>query len=197
MHCRRRCEPLDCRNVPLWDIESPAGPSRVPGVTMAGFRDRGITPSGIRLIPHPAVTLVLTFGGTIAVTDATGQRQQGSLVTGPGFGEALGGVQTDAFEALQIRLSPVAAHAVMGPAVTDLHGAVVPLDDLCGREAAQISEQLGGLSFWEDRFALADAWLARRCAEARRVDPEVAWVWQAIAAGRGRARIERLAAEVG
>jgi hypothetical protein len=29
------------------------------------------------LIPHPAVTLILTLGGTIAVEDATGRRQQG------------------------------------------------------------------------------------------------------------------------
>lgn len=162
----------------LWDIACPAYPSRVPGVTMAGFQDRGITPPGLRLIPHPAVTLVLVFGGTIAVADATGRRrQQGSLVIGPGFGEVLRGLRADAFEALQVRLSPVAAHAVLGAAAADLYGAVVTLDDLCGREAAQIIGQLGDLSSWEDRFALTDAWLARRRAAVSQVAPEVAWAW--------------------
>jgi AraC-like DNA-binding protein len=164
---------------------------------MAGFRDRGITPPGIRLIPHPAVTLILVFGGTIAVADATGRRQQGSLVTGLGSGEALRGLRADAFEAIQVRLSPVAAHAVIGPAVADLRGAVVTLGDLCGREAALIGGQLGDLSSWEDRFALVDAWLARRRAGASRVSPEVAWAWAAIVAGRGMIRIEDLAAELG
>ena len=181
----------------LWDIACPAYPSRVPGVTMAGFRDRGITPPGIRLIPHPAVTLVLVFNGTIAVADATGQRQQGSLVTGLGFGGVLGGLRADAFEALQVRLSPVAAHAVMGGAVADLDGTVVTVDELGGRETAQLSEQLGDLSSWEGRFALTDAWLARRCAAASPVSPEVAWAWQEIVAGRGMVRIEDLAAELG
>jgi len=51
----------------LWDIASPARPSRVPGVTMAGFGDRGITPPELRLIPHPAVTLIVVFDGAIAV----------------------------------------------------------------------------------------------------------------------------------
>lgn len=51
----------------LWDIACPTRPGRVPGVTMAGFRDRGITPPGLRLIPHPAVTVVLVFGGTLEV----------------------------------------------------------------------------------------------------------------------------------
>lgn len=180
----------------LWDIACPAYPSRVPGVTMAGFRDRGITPPGLRLIPHPAVTVVLVFGGTIAVAGATG-RQQGSLVTGLGFGEVLRGLRADAFEALQVRLSPVAAHAVLGAAAADLHEAVLTLDDLCGREAAQIIGQLGGLPSWADRFALTDAWLARRCAAASQVTPEVAWAWRTIVAGRGMVRIEQLAAELG
>ena len=65
------------------------------------------------------------------------------------------------FECLQVRLSPVTAHAVLGAAVADLDGAVVTLEDLWGREAARISEHLDDLSSWEDRFALTDAWLAR------------------------------------
>jgi AraC-like DNA-binding protein len=177
----------------LWDITPWTSP--LPGVTMAGFGDRGITPPGLRLIPHPAVTLVLVFGGTIAVEDAAGRQQQGSFATGLGFGDALRALRADAFEALQVRLSPVVAHAVLG--TTDLGDGVVTLDDLCGREAARISERLGELPSWQDRFALIDKWLARRCAAAARVDPEVAWAWRRIVAGRGAVRIERLAAELG
>jgi AraC-like DNA-binding protein len=179
----------------LWDIACPTEPSRVPGVTMAGFGDRGITPPGLRLIPHPAVTLVLVFGGTIAVEDATGRQQQGSFVTGLGYGDVIRALRAEAFECLQVRLSPVVAHAVLGTA--DLGAAVVTLDELCGREAARISEQLGDLPSWADRFAWTDAWLARRSAAAPRVEPEVAWAWRRILAGRGAVRIEHLAAELG
>jgi len=179
----------------LWDITCPNGPSRVPGVSMAGFGDRGITPPCLRLIPHPTVTLVLVFGGTVAVEDATGRRQRGSFATGLGFGDVLCGLRADAFECLQVRLSPVVAHAVLG--TTDLGDAVVTLDDLWGREGVRISERLGDLSSWEDRFAWTDAWLARRCAAASRVDAEVSWAWRRIVAGRGTVRIERLAAELG
>ena len=179
----------------LWDITCPDRPSRVPGVAMAGFRDRGITPPGLRLIPHPAVTLALVFGGTIAVEDAGGRRQEGSFATGLGFGDVLRALRADAYEALQVRLSPVVAHAVLG--TTDLGDAVVALDDLCGREAARISDQLSDLSSWEDRFAWTEAWLARRCAAASRVDPEVAWAWRRIVADRGTVRVEHLANELG
>ncbi len=164
---------------------------------MAGFGDRGLTPPGLRLIPHPAVTLILVFGGTIAVEDATGRQQQGSLVTGLGFGQALRGLQVEACECLQVRLSPVVAHAVLGAAVADLGDVVVSLNDLWGRQAARISDQLSGLSSWEDRFAVTDAWLARRCAASSQVAPEVAWAWRRIAVGRGMVRVEDLAAELG
>ncbi|WP_246257933.1 AraC family transcriptional regulator [Amycolatopsis anabasis] len=180
----------------LWDIACPKRPSRVPGVTMAGFRDRGLTPPGFRLIPHPAVTLVLVFGGTMAVEDA-GRRWRGSFVTGLGFGEALRVLRAEGFEALQVRLSPVVAHAVLGAAVADLDGAVVTLDDLWGRDAARLSEQLGDFSSWQERFAWIDGWLTGRCAAASRVDAEVAWAWHQIVAGRGAIRIEHLAAELG
>jgi AraC-like DNA-binding protein len=181
----------------LWDIACPAQPGRVPGVTMAGFTDRGITPPGLRLIPHPAVTLVLVFGGTIAVEDVAGRRQQGSFVTGLGYGEALRALRADAFECLQVRLSPTVAHAALGAAVADLDGAVVALDDLLGAEAARVCDRLGGLSAWADRFALVDGWLADRGAATSRVSPEVAWAWRRIVAGRGVVRVEHLAAELG
>jgi AraC-like DNA-binding protein len=181
----------------LWDITCPTRPSRVPGVTMAGFRDRGITPPGLRLIPHPAVTLILVFGGTIAVEDAAGRQRRGSFVTGLGFGEVLRALRVDAFECLQVRLSPVVAHAVLGAAVAELNGAVVALDELWGREAARIVERLDELSSWEDRFTLTDAWLARRCAAASRATPEVAWAWREIVASRGMVRTAHLAAELG
>ncbi|MEU6269132.1 AraC family transcriptional regulator [Saccharopolyspora shandongensis] len=180
----------------LWDITCPKRPSRVPGVAMAGFGDRGITPSGLRLIPHPAVTLMLVFGGTIAVEDAAGRQRQGSFITGLGFGDVLRVLRVETFECLQVRLSPVVAHAVLGAATADLDAAVT-LDDLWGREATRLSEQLGSLSSWDERFAWIDAWIARRCAAASRVDQEVAWAWHRIVAGRGTGRIEHLAAELG
>src|SRR6266540_2157409 len=181
----------------LWDITCPERPSRVPGVTMAGFGDRGITPPGLRLIPHPAVTLVLVFGVFIGDDDADPRHQKGSFVTGLGFGEVLRALRVEDFECLQVRLSPVVAHAVLGAAVAELDDAVVTLDELWGREATWIGEQLGGLSSWEERFACADAWLTRRCAAASQVYPEVAWAWRRIVAGGGTVRIEHLAAELG
>jgi len=95
-----------------------------------------------------------------------------------------------------MRLSPVLAHAVLG-APSDLGGTLVTLDDLWGREAMRIQEQLCATSSWDERFAMARIMLARRHDEGRAADPEVVFVWRQMLASRGQARVESLAAEAG
>lgn len=164
---------------------------------MAGFGDLGRTPVGLRLIPHPAVTLAFMFGtGSITVADASGKRQRGSLVAGLGFGSVRVQQVEDA-ECLQVRLSPVVARTILGTSPADLDGDVVALDDLWGTDASRITEQLHDASCWPDRFSLADAVLARRGERVRPVDPEVCWAWRRIVASRGLVRVERLATELG
>ncbi|WP_017593072.1 helix-turn-helix domain-containing protein [Nocardiopsis potens] len=188
----------DRRGAAVWDVARPARPGRAAGVRMAGFRDLGGNPGGLRAVPYPGVTLVLEFGaGPLVVDGPAGREHRGSLVVGLGFGSSALRVRGERFEAVQIRLSPLVARAALGISPAEPGGAVVSLDDLWGREAARIRERSAGASSWEERFALADAVLARRSAAGPPVDPEVAWAWRRITAGRGRVRVDGLAAEVG
>jgi AraC-like DNA-binding protein len=184
----------------LWDIACPAEPSRVVGVSMAGFRARGGPPVDLRVVPHPTVMLALEFGaGSPWVDDADGRRHRGSFVAGVGAG-CRGAVRLrgEDLEGVQVRLSPVVARAALGVSPADLDGAVVTLDDLWGRaEASRIRARLDDAVSWEQRFALTEALLARRLAAGPPVDPEVARAWHLIVASRGVVRIEALAAEVG
>jgi AraC-like DNA-binding protein len=185
-------------DVPVWDVARPTRPSRVAGVSMAGFRDRGTTPAGHRAIPHPAVTLVLEFGdGPLIVDDAAGRQLQGNLVAGLGFGAGGFHVRGENFAAVQVRLSPLVARAILGVSPADLSAAVAPLDDLWGAEAPRIAEQLSVASCWDERFALTEALLARRRQAGPSVDREVAWAWEQILVSQGRVRVDRLAGDVG
>ncbi|MCC5581926.1 AraC family transcriptional regulator [Microtetraspora sp. AC03309] len=181
----------------MWGVACPRRPSRVAGVTMAGFRVRDL--DALRMVPHPAVTLLVEFGaGSPVVDDAAGRQQRGSVVAGPGVGSG-GAVwaRGENVECVQVRLSPVIARAVLGVSPADFDGAVVALEDLWGREASRIRERLGDVSSWQDRFALMDALLARRHEAGPLVDPELTWAWHRIVGSRGLARVEGLAAEVG
>ncbi|MFJ6214182.1 helix-turn-helix domain-containing protein [Streptomyces sp. NPDC092296] len=182
----------------VWDVVSPARPSRLAGVSMAGFRDGGSASVGQRVIPHPSVMLAVEFGaGAPVVADAAGRQQRGSVVAGlgQGFGGAVW-VRGADVECLQVRLSPLVVRTVLGVSPADLDG-FVALDDVWGRAAARIREQLSEAATWEERFALAEALLERSRGARASVDPEVAWAWRQIVGGRGTIRVERLASEVG
>jgi AraC-like DNA-binding protein len=179
-----------------WDVVRPER-IRVAGLDMAGFRDRG-TIVDLRTIPHPAVTLGLVFGaGRIAVDDGTGQRPADGLVYGLGLGYGAVRVWGTEMSCLQVRLSPAVARAVLGVSLAELDGTTLALDDLWGRDAARIREQLEDATSWDERFALTEAVIARRCARGPSVDPEVAWAWDEMIAGDGMVRVDGLADEVG
>ncbi|MFF1377740.1 helix-turn-helix domain-containing protein [Streptomyces sp. NPDC058308] len=182
-----------------WDVARPQRPSTVAGVDMAGFRVPGPLAGDLRVVPHPAVMMILEFGpSTPTVDDGTGRRHRGSLVAGPGFGSG-GGVRAwgQSIECVQVRLSPVVAGAALGVCPADLAGTSVSLEDLWGREAARIRERLGEMPSWSDRFAYVDALLARRYETRSPVDPALAWAWNRIVGTRGLARVDHLADELG
>ncbi|WP_372666732.1 helix-turn-helix domain-containing protein [Amycolatopsis kentuckyensis] len=178
------------------DIAVPRPEARLPGVAMAGFRQRVGGNGRIAMVAHPSVTLFLDLseaGGIVRETGGT--TRQGSFVTGllPG-GLRTGGRAGDC---LQIRLSPAVAVAVLGVSA-ELTGAVATLEEVWGRDAERIEERLRAASTWDERFTIATDLLAHRLAEApRRVEPEVARVWHRTLAARGRVRIDGLAEEVG
>jgi AraC-like DNA-binding protein len=179
----------------IWDIATPTRPRRLPGVSMAGFRDRATDPVDLRVVPYPAVTVVVDFGdGLLVVDDVSGRQQRGSVVAGLAPG-SLRGLGRD-IECLQIRLSPVVAHAVLGDS-PQLGGSVVALDDLWGRDVTRTQEQLRAAVSWDDRFAIAEAALGRRHEAGRAVDPEIAFAWGQMVKSRGRVRVDQLAAELG
>ncbi|WP_078897819.1 helix-turn-helix domain-containing protein [Streptomyces rimosus] len=166
---------------------------------MAGFRVPGPLVGDLRVIPHPAVMLILEFGANApTVDDGAGRRHRGSLVAGPGCGSG-GEVRAwgEDIECVQVRLSPLVAGTVLGACAADLAGAVVSLDDLWGRETARIRGRLSEMPSWNDRFAFMDALIARRCETRLPVDPAVAWAWNRIVVSRGVVRVDHLAAELG
>jgi AraC-like DNA-binding protein len=164
---------------------------------MAGFTDRTGDVAEVALVPHPAVTIVFDLGDQpLVVEDGSGQQRRERIVAGLAPSGARGWGLAGSFECLQVRLSPSIAHAVLGGS-EELAGTVVALDDLWGPDAVRTQEQLRAATSWDDRFAIAESALTRRRDAGRAFDPEVAFCWERMVAGRGRVRVERLAAEVG
>jgi AraC-like DNA-binding protein len=179
----------------IWEITTPTRPGRLPGVSMAGFRDRATDLVDLKTVPYPAVTVAIDLGeGLVVVDDVSGRQQRGNVVAGlaPGSLRANG----RDIECLQVRLTPAVAHAVLG-ASPHLGGTVAALDDLWGRDATRIQEQLRAAASWDERFAIAEAALGRRHEAGPTVDPEVGFAWRQMITSRGQVRVDRLAAELG
>ncbi|WP_327140608.1 AraC family transcriptional regulator [Nocardia sp. NBC_01327] len=179
-----------------WEIARPLRASALHGVDMAGFRIHDDGPSQLRAIPHPAVTVVVEFGDRcFDVRDSAGRSHSGSLALGLGGSPAP--VRVEAIECVQVRLSPVAASAILGFPLAELSRKIVGLEDIWGRDAMRLRERLHESHSWPERFALVDMTLSARLREDRRVDPEIAWAWRQITRSRGRFRVEHLATRVG
>lgn len=163
---------------------------------MAGFRIHGGGPAQLRAIPHPAVTVVVEFGDRcFEVRDAAGRTHSGSLALG--LADSAASVHVETIECVQVRLSPVVAHAILGFPSAELSGNIVGLEDLWGRDATHLRERLHEMHSWHERFALIDTMLSARLRDDPGVDPEVAWAWHQILVSRGRFRAEHLATQVG
>src|SRR5215510_6787679 len=137
----------------VWDIATPSRPVRLTGVAMAGFSDRTTELVDLRAVPHPAVTVAVDLGDGLAVVDDVTGRQHGGTV--------VAGLASPSLRArgrnvvcLQLRLSPVVAHAVLGYSA-HLSGTVVALDDLWGRDAERTEERLRAAASWDERFVIA------------------------------------------
>jgi AraC-like DNA-binding protein len=162
---------------------------------MAGFSGRTEDMVDLHVVPYPAVTLFVDFCDAVVIEDADGRRQRGSVVAGLAPPGSLRG-SGHGVDLLQIRLSPVVAHAVLG-APSASGGTVVAFDELWGRDAERIRDRLRATGSWADRFAIAEAALGKRFEAGRAPDPEVAFAWARMMASQGRVRIERLVAELG
>jgi AraC-like DNA-binding protein len=163
---------------------------------MAGFRACASDPVDLRVVPYPAVTVAVDFSDEpLVLDDATGRRQRGSAVAGIALGELR--ARGRDVECLQVRLSPVVAHAVFGGGAPESSATVLALDDLWGDDAGRITERLHDSGSWSERFEIAEAALARRFAAGRPVDREVAFAWRRIVSSRGQVRVEQLAIELG
>ncbi|GGQ37999.1 MULTISPECIES: helix-turn-helix domain-containing protein [Streptomyces] len=188
-------KPLERTADSRWEVARPHGTS-LSGVRMAGFRDRTAGGLDMRVLPQPAVIVVIGLGtAPITVEGASGHRPLSGLVAAMSPGPAR--IRGKGVECVEVALSPRAAYALLGVSPLELDGSITAFEDLWGRHARLLHEQLADTASWQERLALTDGFLRRRAAKAPPMAAEVAATWDAIVAGRGRVRIGDLAASCG
>ncbi|MGJ3261774.1 MAG: helix-turn-helix domain-containing protein [Salinarimonas sp.] len=98
-------------------------------------------------------------------------------------------------ECLQIDFTPLGAHRFFGGLAGEIASRLVPVEDALGAAGRALRERLGNAATWDERFALAEAFLAERTLGAPR--PEIAQLCAAMARSGGRVAVGAIAADLG
>ena len=150
-------------------------------------------------VPGRDTVLIINFGAPVRVIDPRAPRDAAwhdhfvsGLYDSYVLVEAAG-----PFEGLQVDLTPLGAHRLLGIPMTEITNRVVALGDLFGPAAEELVERLRARRGWAARFAFMDEMLAARFAAAPEPTPGVRRAWERLQATGGRAAIGGLARELG
>jgi AraC-like DNA-binding protein len=165
-----------------------------------GYEEETVGFTRRRELPSGEVVLIVGFGPELRTTYP--QLAPGRAATHRSFVAGLHDthcfVETPGDQAgIQVNLTPLGAHLLLGLPMHELTNRVVDLDDLLDAEGELLVEQLHDAPDWQARFELLDRTLVRRLDAARPASPDVAWAWRRLVESAGRLPVGELCEEVG
>lgn len=150
-------------------------------------------------VPGSDTVLIINFGAPVKVIDPRVPREaawHAHFVSGL-YDSCVLVESSGPFEGVQVDLTPLGAHRLLGVPMPEVANRVVALGDLLGAEADALVQRLNAARGWPARFALLDALLAARLGAAPAPTPGVSHAWEQLCARRGQVEIGALARELG
>ena len=176
-----------------WEMVSRPAPAALRPHVLGylGYHEWTAAPFRRLEVPSGEVHVVISFGPEVRVPAPVG-----SFVAAPHTQHAI--VESDGEQhGLELRLTPLGTHMLLGMPMHGLADRVTPIEDVLGREGAELPERLATAPTWAARFAIVDRLLARRLEAARRPAAGVEHAWSRLVQTHGATPVERLADEVG
>lgn len=165
-------------------------------VRMTGYAERLEAPVTYHELPGTFAAVILNVGSAHRLIDASGVHEQRASFVGGLYDEPIRVHTTGAALCVQIDLSPLAACRLLRVPMRELAGRTVALDELLGRDALQLEERLADARRWDERRALAEAFVVRRLLEAPPLPADVEYAWRRLRETGGSIRVAALAAEL-
>jgi AraC-like DNA-binding protein len=185
-----------------WEMVSQASAPRLRRHVLGycGYQEETVGFTRRRELPSGEVVLIIGFGPELETSyphlgpDRAFTNR--SFVAGIHDTHCL--VQTPGHQAgIQVNLTPLGAHLLLGVPMRELTNRVVGLEELLGAEASLLVERLHEAPDWNARFEVLDLALERRLDAARPASPDVAWAWRRLVDSGGRLPVGRLCDELG
>lgn len=178
----------------------PAPPLRAAVASYVGYEYRGLAPGVHVGTPGASLTLVISLDAPVDIAEMPDLAQRpaaiGAFVGGLSAAPALirhEGIQ----HGVQLELTPEGSRALLGMPAAAIGPAVVPLEDVLGREGRELPARLAEAPTWSARFALLDALLGRRLSPAPATPPSLTAAWHLLLASGGTLPIAELARRTG
>jgi AraC-like DNA-binding protein len=175
-----------------WELVSRSPDARLRGYVgdYQGYVESGSPAPVRREVPVPRIPVIVNFGSPWNVAASTNGApvSHDSFVAGLTAASAYVGA-AGAASCVQVNLTPIGAHMFLGLPMHELANEVVPLEAALPLGVGLLAEELEEKGDWNERFALLDAILVARLAEARAPSPDVAWAWHILEKTYGRAPI--------
>jgi AraC-like DNA-binding protein len=164
-----------------------------------GWVERMALPVCRREVPTDEIPIIINFGTRFRLfdqVDPSRWTEFGSFTTGAYDSYVLVG-STGPSAGIQVNLSIVGARLFLGRPLRDMKNRVVELEDLFGRAARLLTQELYDAASWDARFDILDRELTRRILSARTPSAAVLCAWSRLVSTGGRASIGGIVSEVG
>ena len=177
-----------------WEVaRREAAPALLPfvGAALEGWAQSHGRPSRLREVPFPGVPLILNLGSAWTIESDRHDSFVAGLHEAPTVVEGF-----PTWACIELRLTPLGAHRVLGVPMHELTNCVVELEDVLPG-ARELTDRLRDTREWGARFDQVEAFLGRRLALSPPPSREIEWSWRELARSGGRVRIAALAEELG
>lgn len=184
---------------PIFDLVRRAPSRRLAGMvrSLVFYRETAAGTFAQRETAPLAVPLIVSLGSPFLIAlgrAPEGRDAQPSFVSGLHAGPVE--IRSDgAAECVQADLTPLGAYRVLGPALAEITGRMVDIEELFGAAGRALRERLGATACWDRRFDLVEAFVAERARHSP--SGEVGFAWRRLALAGGDLRIGALAGEIG
>jgi AraC-like DNA-binding protein len=158
---------------------------------------RGQSTAELREVPFPGIPLILNLGApwAIASADRSAFEPHDSFLAGlhtrPTFVRG-----AERWACIELRLTPLGAHRVLGLPMHELENRTVPLDDVLAN-TGELTGRLRDARSWTQRFDLVESFLLRRLDRTGAPEPAVGWAWAHLRRTGGSIPIRALADDLG
>jgi AraC-like DNA-binding protein len=176
----------------IWEAVGRLPDARLRGSveSYTGYAELAAAPMRRLEVPFAGIPMILSLGPSLLVDGVRHRSFAAGLDDRATVTEYTGEQR-----GIQVDLTPLGARRLLGLPMAELARRVVPIEDLLGGE--RLVERLQEAPDWPARFAVLDAFMVRRLAQAAPVAPQLEHAWERLLRSDGAVEIATLAEEVG